>query len=152
MRDENSADRIRTVAGSGRDARVGAGAEIIATAGIKVEVTGFRNNNGQLGCSLWPGPPGFPRDDSHIWKHVSAPIENARGECVFAELSGRRLRRHALSRRGRQRQIQIEYRRLPTRGLRILEQRRAQFKAPTFDECKFHYDGNGTKQIPVKMI
>ena len=24
--------------------------------GIKVEVTGFRNDKGQLGCSLWPGP------------------------------------------------------------------------------------------------
>jgi hypothetical protein len=27
-----------------------------------------------------------------------------------------------------------------------------QFKAPGFDECKFHYDGKGWKQIPVTMI
>ena len=27
-----------------------------------------------------------------------------------------------------------------------------QFSAPTFDQCKFHYDGTGWKQIPVKMI
>ena len=27
-----------------------------------------------------------------------------------------------------------------------------QFRAPSFDECKFHYDGTGWKQIPVTMI
>ena len=27
-----------------------------------------------------------------------------------------------------------------------------QFSAPTFDQCKFHYDGTGWTQIPVKMI
>ena len=51
--------------------------------GIKVEVSGFRNNNGLLRCSLWSGPDGFPRDDSHIWKHASGPVKNSSGECVF---------------------------------------------------------------------
>src|SRR6202046_3598586 len=55
-----------------------------APKGIKVEITGLRNNNGQLVCSLWLGPAGFPRDDSHILKHVTAPIKNAGGECVFS--------------------------------------------------------------------
>jgi len=97
-----------------------------SSTGVKVAISGLRNNKGQLVCSLWPGPEGFPRDDSHILKHVTAPIKERRRRVRFPRsLCGRRLRGHALSRRGRQRQIQIEYDRLSTRGLRIFKQRRA---------------------------
>ncbi len=46
-------------------------------------MSGFRNNNGLLRCSLWSAPAGFPRDDSHIWKHAHGPIKNSSAECVF---------------------------------------------------------------------
>ena len=53
-------------------------------AGIKVEVSGMRNDNGKLGCSLFNGPEGFPRDGSKVFRHAWAPIKNGRGECFFA--------------------------------------------------------------------
>ena len=96
--------------------------------GIKVEVSGFRNNNGLLRCSLWSGPDGFPRDDSHIWKHASGPVKNSSGK------------------------FKSNFVGYPLEGYGFSNNVNPQFKAPGFDECKFHYDGKGWKQFPVTMI
>ena len=50
---------------------------------ISVEVTGFRTDNGQLGCSLFKGPDGFPRDGSKVFRHMWAPIKDGRAVCIF---------------------------------------------------------------------
>ncbi|MGA6974131.1 MAG: DUF2141 domain-containing protein [Candidatus Binatus sp.] len=122
-------------------------------AGIKVEVTGFRNNNGQVRCSLWSGPTGFPRDDSHIMKHVSGPIKNANGECVFAGplAAGDYAVTlfHDEDNSGKFKSNMIGY---PLEGYGFSNNVVPQFSAPTFDPCKFHYDGSGWKQISIKMI
>jgi uncharacterized protein (DUF2141 family) len=124
-----------------------------ANAGIKVEVTGFRNDKGQLGCSLWKGPEGFPRDDSHILKHVWAPIKNAQGECVFggnfAAGDYAITLFHDENKNGKFDSNFIGY---PLEGYGFSNNVVPQFKAPSFDECKFHYDGRGWKEVPVKMI
>ena len=121
--------------------------------GIKVEITGLRNNKGQLVCSLWPGPEGFPRDDSHILKHVTAPIKNASGECVFngpfpaGDYAVTLF--HDEDGSGKFKSNLVGY---PLEGYGFSNNVVPQFSAPTFDQCKFHYDGTGWKQIPVKMI
>jgi uncharacterized protein (DUF2141 family) len=124
-----------------------------ASKGIKVEVTGLRNNKGQLVCSLWSGPDGFPRDDSHILKHVTAPVKNAGGECVFggsfAAGDYAVTLFHDEDSSGKFKSNMIGY---PLEGYGFSNNVVPQFSAPTFGQCKFHYDGSGWKQIPVKMI
>jgi uncharacterized protein (DUF2141 family) len=123
-----------------------------ASKGIKVEVTGFRNGKGRVGCSLWPGPNGFPRDDSHIMKHVWAPINSANSTCVFAGVPAGDYAVtlfHDEDNSGKFKSNMIGY---PLEGYGFSNNVNPQFKAPGFDECKFHYDGSGWKQIPVKMI
>jgi uncharacterized protein (DUF2141 family) len=124
-----------------------------ASSGVKVEVTGFRNDKGQLGCSLWNGPQGFPRDDSHILKHVWAPINAARGECVFngpfpaGDYAVTLF--HDENKNGKFDSNMIGY---PLEGYGFSNNVVPKFSAPTWDQCKFRYDGNGWKQIPVTMI
>jgi uncharacterized protein (DUF2141 family) len=124
-----------------------------ASKGVKVEITGLRNNNGQLVCSLWSGPAGFPRADSHILKHVTAPIKNAGGECVFggnfAAGDYAVTLFHDEDSSGKFKTNFVGY---PLEGYGFSNNVVPQFSAPTFDQCKFHYDGTGWKQIPVKMI
>ncbi|MGA9724778.1 MAG: DUF2141 domain-containing protein [Candidatus Binatus sp.] len=120
--------------------------------GIKVEVTGFRNDKGQLGCSLWPGPDGFPRDDSHIMKHVWAPIKGARGECVFGGVPAGEYAVTLFHDENKNGKFDSNFVGYPLEGYGFSNNVVPQFKAPSFDQCKFHYDGNGWKPIPVTMI
>jgi uncharacterized protein (DUF2141 family) len=120
--------------------------------GIKVEVTGFRNDKGRLSCSLWPGPAGFPRDDSHILGQVWAKIQGNRGECFFAAVPAGDYAvtlYHDENGNGKFDSNFIGY---PLEGYGFSNNAKAQFSAPSFDETKFHYDGVGTKQISVQMI
>jgi uncharacterized protein (DUF2141 family) len=124
-----------------------------ASQGIKVDITGLRNNKGQLVCSLWSGPAGFPRDDSHILKHVTAPVANAGGVCVFGGTFATGdyaiTLFHDEDSSGKFKSNMIGY---PLEGYGFSNNVVPQFSAPTFDQCKFHYDGTGWKQIPVTMI
>jgi uncharacterized protein (DUF2141 family) len=120
--------------------------------GIKVEVTGFRNDKGQLGCSLWPGPQGFPRDDSHILGHLWAPIRGARGECFFKGVPAGDYAVTLFHDENGNGKFDSNFVGYPLEGYGFSNNAKATFKAPSFDECKFHYDGNGTKQIPVQVI
>jgi len=120
--------------------------------GIKVEVTGFRNDKGQLGCSLWAGPVGFPRDDSHIFRHVWAPIKGRRGECAFAGVPVGDYAVTLFHDENKNGKFDSNFIGYPLEGYGFSNNVAPQFKAPSFDETKFHYDGSGTKQIPVQMI
>jgi uncharacterized protein (DUF2141 family) len=125
-----------------------------ASKGIRIKVTGFRNNNGRVGCSLWPGPDGFPRDDSHILKHVWAPIQNANGECVFSGAfpAGDYAVTlfHDEDNSGKFKTNLIGY---PLEGYGFSNNVVPVFSAPTFDQCKFHYDGKGwMEETVVKVI
>ena len=128
-------------------------AQSASPAGITVQVTGFRNNNGLLRCSLWNGPTGFPRDDSHIWKTASAPVKNSSSDCVFSGAipAGDYAVTlfHDEDSSGKFKSNMIGY---PLEGYGFSNNVVPQFKAPVFDECKFHYDGSDMKQIPIKMI
>ncbi len=120
--------------------------------GIKVEVTGFRNDKGQLGCSLWAGPAGFPRDDSHIFRHVWAPIKGGHGECAFAGVPAGDYAVTLFHDENKNGKFDSNFIGYPLEGYGFSNNVAPQFKAPSFDETKFHYDGSGTKQIPVQMI
>jgi len=120
--------------------------------GIKVEVTGFRNDKGQLGCSLWPGAAGFPRDDSHILRHVWAKIQGGRGDCVFAGVPAGDYAVTLFHDENGNGKFDSNFIGYPLEGYGFSNNVVPRFKAPSFDETKFHYDGAGTKQIPVRMI
>jgi uncharacterized protein (DUF2141 family) len=123
-----------------------------ASKGIKVAVTGMRNNNGRVACSLWPGPAGFPRDDSHILKNVTAPIQNGNSECVFAGVPAGDYAItlfHDEDSSGKFKTNIVGY---PLEGYGFSNNYVPQLRAPTFDETKFHYDGTGWKELSVKMI
>jgi uncharacterized protein (DUF2141 family) len=120
--------------------------------GIKVEVTGFRNDKGQLECSLWPGPQGFPRDDSHILGHIWAKIQGKRGECVFGGVPAGDYAVTLFHDENGNGKFDSNFFGYPLEGYGFSNNAKAWFKAPSFDETKFHYDGNGWKQILVQMI
>ena len=54
---------------------------------LEVEVVGLRNDSGEVGCSLFNSPDGFPRDDTKMLRHVWAPIHNGKATCEYTGLT-----------------------------------------------------------------
>jgi len=121
-------------------------------AGIKVEVSGFRNDNGKLGCSLFRGPEGFPRDGSKVFRHMWAPIKNGRGECFFRGVPAGDYGVTVFHDENGNGKFDMNWMGMPLEGYGFSNNIKPRFKAPDFDECTFNYDGAGTKEVPIEMI
>ncbi|HEY9158755.1 DUF2141 domain-containing protein [Candidatus Binatus sp.] len=119
---------------------------------IKVEVTGLRNDKGQLGCSLWSGPQGFPRDNSHKLRRAFAPIHGNCGACVFAGIPAGDYAVSVFHDENGNGKFDSNFIGYPLEGYGFSNNVKPQFKDPSFDETKFHYDGIGTKRMSIQMI
>ena len=120
--------------------------------GIKVDVTGFRNGKGQLGCSLFNGPDGFPRDNSKIYKRVFVPIKDGHGECVFSGIPAGDYAVTIFHDEDSSRKFKMNFVGYPLEGYGFSNNVVPQFKAPSFDETKFQYDGKNVKRVPITLI
>ena len=120
--------------------------------GIKVEVIGMRNDNGKLGCSLFNSPEGFPRDGSKVFRHAWAPIKNGRGECFFSGVPAGDYAVSVFHDENGNGKFDMNWMGMPLEGYGFSNNIKPHFKAPDFDECKFHHEGTGTKDIPIEMI
>ena len=122
-------------------------------AGIKVEVTGMRNDNGKLGCSLFNGPEGFPRDGSKVFRHMwASPIKNGRGECFFIGVPAGDYAVTVFHDENGNGKFDMNWMGMPLEGYGFSNNIKPRFKAPSFDECQFHYNGAGPKEIPIEVI
>lgn len=122
-------------------------------AGIKVEVTGMRRDNGKLGCSLFNGAEGFPRDGSKVFRHLwASPIKNGRGECFFSGVPAGDYAVTVFHDENSNGKFDMNWMGMPLEGYGFSNNIKPRFKAPSFDECKFHYEGTGVKEISIEMI
>ncbi len=121
-------------------------------AAIKVEVTGMRNDNGKLGCSLFNGPDGFPRDGSKKFRHAWARIKDGRGECFFSGVPAGDYAVTVFHDENSNEKFDMNWMGMPLEGYGFSNNIKPRFKAPDFDECKFHHDGTGIKEISIDMI
>jgi len=126
--------------------------DVSKAAGIKVEVTGFRNENGKLGCSLFKGPEGFPRDGSKVFRHMWAPIQGGRGECFFAGVPAGDYAVSVFHDENNNGKFDMNWMGMPLEGYGFSNNVKPILKAPSFDDCEFHYDGTSIKQILIDMI
>ena len=119
---------------------------------ISVEVSGFRNDKGQLGCSLFNGPDGFPRDGSKVFRHMWAPIHGGHAQCVFPGVPASDYAVTIFHDENGNKKFDSNFVGYPLEGYGFSNNVKPRFKAPEFDDCRFHYDGAGVKQVPISMI
>jgi uncharacterized protein (DUF2141 family) len=53
---------------------------------LEIEVVGLRDDNGQVGCSLFNDPDAFPRKGDKVLQHIWTPIHNEKALCSFVGL------------------------------------------------------------------
>src|SRR5437016_14543314 len=53
---------------------------------LHVHVVGLRNSSGQVVCSLWNGPHGYPENGTTAIKDLKVPIKDNEARCEFTGL------------------------------------------------------------------
>jgi uncharacterized protein (DUF2141 family) len=121
--------------------------------GIRIEVDGLRNDHGRLGCTIFSGPDGFPRDRSkargRIW---GSAIQNQHAECFFGNPPAGAYAVIVFHDENGDGKFNQNFLGFPLEGFGFSNNANPIFKAPSFDETAFQYDGNGVKEITIDMI
>ena len=116
------------------------------TTELVVEISGISQPYGQVACSLFSQPTGFPMDTKsavQVWETAS----NARATCRFSAVSpgsyaisvGHDINNNKL--------VDTNFVGIPTEQWGVSNNVRPKLRAPQFDEAKFRVDGSSNPLI-----
>ena len=126
--------------------------------GIRVVVEGLRNDHGQVGCSLFNRPDGFPRDRTKKFRGTWAKIHGHSAysaDCDFAEVPKGAYAVAVLHDENSNGQPNLTWIGLPTEGYGFSNDAKPTFlppSAPSYKAASFEYSGNGRLSIQVHIV
>ena len=112
-----------------------------ADTALDIEVIGLRNDSGEVGCSLFNDPAGFPRDDSKVIRHVWAPIRGGKSTCEFAGLPNGQYAAVIFHDENGDHEFNMNAFGLPKEGYGFSNDAAALFSPPDFQAAAFTYSG-----------
>jgi uncharacterized protein (DUF2141 family) len=112
-----------------------------ADTALDIEVMGMRNDSGEVGCSLFNDPAGFPRDDSKVIRHVWAPIHAGKSTCEFTGLPRGQYAAVVFHDENGNHEFDMNAFGLPKEGYGFSNDAAALFSPPDFQSAAFTYSG-----------
>jgi uncharacterized protein (DUF2141 family) len=123
-----------------------------AADGIRVVVKGMRNNKGRLGCTLFKGPDGFPRDKKKQFAGMWAPKQHHEGVCLFTGAPAGEYAVAVLDDTNENGKMDFNMIGLPTKGYGFSNDAKATLSAPSFTAAAFSYSGTGVLTVPINIV
>jgi len=117
---------------------------------IHVDITGFRNDNGQVLCDLYSSPEAFPGSPEHADAHTVASIAQGRAACEFHNVTPGRYAIgvvHDENKNGKLDRILG----MPSEGVGTSRDAGGHMGPPKFDDAAFQYQG-GALNLSVKIV
>jgi uncharacterized protein (DUF2141 family) len=112
-----------------------------ADTALDIEVMGLRNDSGEVGCSLFNDPAGFPRDDNKVIRHVWAPIRGGKSTCEFTGLPNGQYAAVVFHDENGDHEFNMNAFGLPKEGYGFSNDAAALFSPPDFHSAAFTYSG-----------
>lgn len=112
---------------------------------IVVKVTGLRNDNGSVRCSLYDDADGFPEQQKHVVARVRAVPKDKVATCTFK--SPKKGQKYAAVIHHDENDDGVFQRStlgLPLEGYGFSNNVRPVLSAPSFEACQFSYAGGAT--------
>jgi len=123
------------------DAGVVAG-QVPACPGIHVTILGIRNSVGTVDCALFDSPNGFPRDVLHsAMRLVVMKVPNTEARCDFEGIPPGTYALVVLHDENMNGKIDTNWLGVPKEGYGFSNDAKAAFRAPSFSDASFVYDG-----------
>jgi len=123
-----------------------------ASNGIRAVVKGLRNNKGRVGCGLFKGPNGFPRERNKEFAGRWTPIHNRVAVCFFKDAPAGTYAVTVLDDENMDGKMDFGPLGLPKKGYGFSNNARATLSPPTFDAASFKYDGKSILTVPIDIV
>ncbi len=114
---------------------------------IEIEVVGLRNDKGQVGCSLFAGPEGFPRDGDKVVRHVWARIRKRKALCRIEGMPAGRYAAVVYHDENGNGEFDENALGMPLEGYGFSNNAAALFAPPDFKSASFDYSDRNLYQV-----
>ncbi len=128
------------------------GAQVTPPNEIRVIVTNLRNDHGRVGCGLFKGPDGFPRDKAKEYRGTWASITNSTAVCDFKGVPAGDYAVTVLHDENLNGKMDFNMLGIPTKGYGFSNDAKATVKPPSFEAAQVTYSGTGTLDVPIKIV
>jgi uncharacterized protein (DUF2141 family) len=119
---------------------------------LRVQLSGFRSNNGKPHCTIYNDAAAFPSHDEKALKESEAPaIANSQAEVDFAGLAPGKYALVCFHDENNNGKFDENALGMPKEGYCFSNNIHPRFSAPTFEQCAFDYQG-GDQSIAITMI
>ena len=119
---------------------------------IRVTVKGLRNDKGRVGCSLFNGVEGFPRDREKEFREMWVPIHNGSAVCGFIGLPAGTYAVSVLHDENSDGKMDFNWIGMPTKGYGFSNDAKAMPLPPSFHAAGFEYDGRCLLSISINIV
>jgi uncharacterized protein (DUF2141 family) len=120
--------------------------------GIRAVVEGLRDNNGRVGCSLFNGPDGFPRDKAKEFRGMWTRKHNHVAVCDFTGVPSGTYAVTVLDDSNTNGKMDFNFIGLPTKGYGFSNDAKATLTPPSFGAASFSYSGAGSLTVPINIV
>src|SRR5271156_4253175 len=120
--------------------------------GIRVVVKGLRNDTGRVGCSLFNGPDGFPREEKKQFRGMWAQKHNGVAVCDFTGVPAGTYAATGLDDTNMNGKMDFNFIGLPTKGYGFSNDAKATLSPPSFSAASFSYSGKDSLPVPIDIV
>lgn len=120
--------------------------------GIRVVVKGLRTDDGRVGCSLFKGPDGFPREKAKEFRGMWTQKHNQIAVCEFTGVPAGTYAVTVLDDSNMNGKMDFNFIGLPTKGYGFSNDAKATLSAPSFSAASFSYSGQGSLPVPIDIV
>ena len=117
---------------------------------IHVEIGGFRNDKGQLVCSIYSSADGFPKIGDKAATIVKSPISNGDAVCVFPGLKPGTYAASVFHDENSNGKLDTNFMGMPREGVGASNNAKGHFGPPKFDAAAFRYSG-GRLELKISI-
>jgi uncharacterized protein (DUF2141 family) len=118
---------------------------------IRVVVKGLRDNQGRVGCSLFKGPDGFPREKAKEFRGMWIQKDNQVAVCDFEGVPAGTYAVAVLDDTNMNGEMDFNFIGLPTKGYGFSNDAKATLSPPSFIAASFRYSGEGSLRVPINI-
>jgi uncharacterized protein (DUF2141 family) len=118
---------------------------------IHVEIGGFRNDKGQVVCSIYSSADGFPKIGDKAVTIVKSPITNGHAVCEFPGLKPGTYAVSVFHDENSNGKLDTNFMGMPREGVGASNNAKGHFGPPKFDAAKFSFSG-GRLELKISII
>jgi len=123
-----------------------------AHSGIHVVVKGLRDDRGRVGCSLFNGPDGFPREKAKQFRGMWVPKHDRIAVCNFVAVPAATYAVTVLDDSNMDGKMGFDFIGLPTKGYGFSNDAKATLSPPSFKAASFGYNGESWQTVTIDIV